>query len=384
MNTEATITQDKTYTSTNECKLNGGNVAVVILNYNGRDYLKRFLPSVLQHSGDAVVIVADNGSTDDSCALLREQFPMVQRITFDCNYGFAEGYNRALRQIDAQYYILLNSDVEVSPDWITPLLSYMDTHPNTAACQPKLLSYDRRDTFEYSGAAGGYIDRWGYPFCRGRVMGTIERDQGRYNNIAEVFWATGACLMIRSQDYHANGGLDGCFFAHMEEIDLCWRLKARGRSIVCIPQSTVWHVGGGTLAADHPRKTYLNFRNNLLMIYKNTNKKRFRRIAFVRFWLDIAAALHLLLQGHPANAREVLHAQRDFLRMRPQMTPQRDENLRLTTVHTIQEMLPQSLLVAYYLKGAKTYDKLMKQQHHTPQPCSPANPTNTSSNTDNQ
>ncbi|MDD4534428.1 MAG: glycosyltransferase family 2 protein, partial [Prevotella sp.] len=224
------------------------HIAIVILNWNGAAMMCRYLPTLLEYSeGDAVVWVADNASTDESMQMLSSGFPQVKTIQLDKNYGFAEGYNRALKQISADYYVLLNSDVEVTEQWLQPLLEYMDAHKDVAACQPKILSIADRGQFEYAGASGGYIDRFGYPFCRGRIFDTVERDEGQYDNIADLLWATGACLMIRAQDYHRVGGLDGRFFAHNEEIDLCWRLRQLGRRIVCIPQSHVYHVGGGTL-----------------------------------------------------------------------------------------------------------------------------------------
>ena len=245
-------------------------IAIVILNWNGVDLLRRFLPSVQANSSaQAEVIVADNGSTDASCAVLESEFPDVRLIRLPENYGFAEGYNRALEQVDAPYYLLLNSDVEVPAGWLAPLLDYMEAHPEVAACQPKMLSYADRGSFEYAGAAGGFLDRYGYPFCRGRVFDTLERDEGQYDDVAPVLWASGAALMVRRQDWRDAGGLDGRFFAHMEEIDFCWRLRSRGRGVVCIPASRVYHVGGASLAQGNPRKTFLNFRNNLLMLYKN-------------------------------------------------------------------------------------------------------------------
>ena len=255
-------------------------ISIVILNWNGEEMLRAFLPSVLVCSSgrDVEVCVADNGSTDASCAMLEEEFPIVRLIRLDENYGFAEGYNRALSQIDAEYVILLNSDVEVTPDWLQPLTEFMDNHPEVAACQPKIMSYKKRDTFEYAGAAGGFIDKLGYPFCRGRIFDVVEKDEGQYDTPLPVFWATGAALMIRLDVYKQVGGLDGRFFAHMEEIDLCWRLRSRGYGIYCIPQSEVYHVGGATLKKENPRKTFLNFRNNLLMLYKNLPEKELKSV----------------------------------------------------------------------------------------------------------
>lgn len=223
--------------------------AIVILNWNGCEMLRRFLPSVIEHSaGEGVrVYVADNGSTDESVEMLRREFPEVGLVLLAENNGFADGYNLTLQQVEAEYVVLLNSDVEVTAGWLLPLVEYMDAHPEVAACQPKIRSWHRRERFEYAGAAGGYIDKYGYPFCRGRVMATVEEDRGQYDTVTPVLWATGAALFIRLADYRAAGGLDGRFFAHMEEIDLCWRLRTRGRGVVCVPQSVVYHVGGATL-----------------------------------------------------------------------------------------------------------------------------------------
>lgn len=237
-------------------------ISVVILNWNGCEMLRSFLPSVLRYSeAEGVeVCVADNGSTDQSVEMLRREFPSVRRILLDGNHGFADGYNLALRQVEAEYVVLLNSDVEVTGQWLQPMAAYLDAHPEVAACQPKIRSWRQKEWFEYAGAAGGFIDRYGYPFCRGRVMGVVEADRGQYDTVLPIFWATGAAMFIRLADYREAGGLDGRFFAHMEEIDLCWRLRTRGRGIVCIPQSVVYHVGGATLKKENPHKTFLNFR----------------------------------------------------------------------------------------------------------------------------
>ena len=241
------------------------------MNWNGCEMLRSFLPSVVRCSDTegTEIYVADNGSTDASVEMLRQEFPSVHLIILDKNRGFAEGYNLALQQVSAEYVVLLNSDVEVTGHWLAPLVDYMDAHPEVAACQPKIRSWRYKERFEYAGAAGGFIDRYGYPFCRGRIMGVVEEDNGQYDTVVPVFWATGAALFIRLKDYQDAGGLDGRFFAHMEEIDLCWRLRARGRMLVCVPQSTVYHVGGATLKKENPHKTFLNFRNNLVMLYKN-------------------------------------------------------------------------------------------------------------------
>ena len=234
-------------------------VSVVILNWNGCDMLRTFLPSVVRYSkGEGIeVCVADNGSTDASVEMLRQDFPSVRVILLDQNHGFADGYNLALQQVEADYVVLLNSDVEVTEHWLEPMIAYLDIHPEVAACQPKIRSWRQKDHFEYAGAAGGFLDKYGYPFCRGRIMGVVEKDEGQYDKVIPSFWATGAALVIRRADYKEVGGLDGRFFAHMEEIDLCWRLRSRGREIVCVPQSKVYHVGGATLKKENPERPFL-------------------------------------------------------------------------------------------------------------------------------
>ncbi len=334
-------------------------IAVVILNWNGAEMLRRFLPIVLRTSADeAEVIVADNGSTDHSLELLEREFPEVRLIRLPRNYGFAEGYDRALEMVDAEFFLLLNSDVEPADGWLRPLISYMDEHPEAAAAQPKLLSYADRTAFEYAGAAGGYIDRLGYPFCRGRVFATVERDNGQYDTPVSVHWATGAALLIRRTDWETSGGLDPRFFAHQEEIDLCWRLRLRGRSIVCVPQSVAWHVGGATLPQGNPRKTYLNFRNNLTMLFKCLPEGELRRVLFLRRPLDYLAALQLLLKGDIEGARAIRRARRDFRALRPQLEADRLAIQKTAVCADIPERKPFSLLVQYYLRGRHTFSAL--------------------------
>jgi GT2 family glycosyltransferase len=313
--------------------------AIVILNWNGCEMMKRFLPSVIRHSSGngRAVYVADNGSTDLSVSWLKENYPEIHLILLDHNYGFAEGYNQALQQIEAEYVVLLNSDVEVTEHWLTPLETYMDAHPDIAGCQPKIRSWHQPEFFEYAGAAGGFIDHYGYPYCRGRIQGKVEKDNGQYNTICPVFWATGAALFIRLEEYRKAGGLDGRFFAHMEEIDLCWRLRARGKKLVCIPESTVYHVGGGTLNRENPQKTFLNFRNNLLMLYKNLPERELKPVMRTRTLLDAAASLSFLLKGELGNARAVWRARKEFRRLVPSYKAVRTENLRLTVVDPIGE-----------------------------------------------
>ena len=335
-------------------------VAIVILNWNGAALMERFLPSVVRYSPEemAEVVVADNGSTDGSLALLAEKFPSVRVVRFDRNYGFAEGYNRALQQIDTPYAVLLNSDVEVTPGWLEAPLRRLDASPEVAAVQPKLLAERARDQFEYAGAAGGFMDKYGYPFCRGRIFQEIETDRGQYDAEADILWATGACLFVRTEVYRAVGGLDAKFFAHQEEIDMCWRMRARGYRLVCTPESVVYHVGGGTLNAESPRKTFLNFRNNLLMLYKNLPEKELHRVMRLRFWLDYLAALKFLLEGHPANARAVREARREFHRLVPEYRETRIVNQQLAVVKEIPELKSFSLLWQFYVRGKKHYGQL--------------------------
>ncbi len=335
-------------------------ISVVILNWNGVEMLRQFLPSVLQYStGEGVEIcVADNASTDASREVLRTEFPAVRLLELDRNYGFAEGYNRALAQVEAEYVVLLNSDVEVTPHWLEPLRNYMDVHPDTAACQPKLLSQRNKEYFEYAGAAGGYMDRYGYPFCRGRIFDVVEKDRGQYDTVQPIFWATGAALFIRLPDYREAGGLDGQFFAHMEEIDLCWRLRSRGKKIVCIPQSVVYHVGAATLKKENPRKTFLNFRNNLLMLYKNLPEKELRHVLWVRGGLDVLAAMVFYLKKDKGNARAVLQARKEFKKIRYSFAAARIENLMKSTDGKLRERVSFSILLKYYLFRKKYFSQL--------------------------
>jgi GT2 family glycosyltransferase len=338
-------------------------ISIVILNYNGRHHMERFLPSVVQHTTtpDTEIVIADNCSTDDSIAFLTTVYPQLRLIQLDKNYGFAGGYNKALKQTEAEYFILLNSDVEVTPGWVESLVETMDERPEVAACQPKIRALNNRTYFEHAGACGGFIDRLGYPFCRGRLFSSLEEDKGQYDTIREVFWATGACLFIRSKDFFDAGGFDDTFFAHMEEIDLCWRLKNRGRSILCIPQSTVYHLGGGSMSKKNCRKTYLNFRNNWCMLYKNMPEDELRKIAFPRFVLDYLAALQMVLTGQFKHARQIPKARKDYKAMKRELAVKRETNLRLTTVPHPTGILTRSLLRLYYLHGKKRFSQLEKK-----------------------
>ncbi len=322
--------------------------------------MRQYLPGVLQYSRDeATVYVADNASTDDSLQLLRNEFPEVRVIVFEKNWGFAEGYNRALAQIDADYYLLLNSDIEVTPHWLTPLLAYMDAHENVAACQPKLLSVFDKGRFEYAGASGGFLDRYGYPFCRGRIFDTVEADSGQYDTPAEILWATGAALLVRARIYNKGGGLDARFFAHNEEIDMCLRIRLQGYQIVCLPDSIVYHVGGGTLPKSNPMKTFLNFRNNLTMLYKCLPDDELRHVMRRRWWLDYLAAWEmLLLKRNLGDFRAVYRARRAYKRWRNDFAADRQAIQQSRTVNTIPEQRRFSLLWQYYAKGRKRFSDL--------------------------
>ncbi|MCQ2334390.1 MAG: glycosyltransferase family 2 protein [Paludibacteraceae bacterium] len=335
--------------------------SIVILNWNGRQHLSTYLPSVVQHCPtDCEVVVADNGSTDDSVAFLRLNYPSVRLILLPENYGFAEGYNRALQQVDADYCVLLNSDVRVTNGWLTPMLDYMEEHPNVAAIQPKVLAdYDRENAdqgclFEHAGAAGGYMDMLGYPYCRGRIMGELEHDHGQYDDVAQVFWTSGCCILTRTRLYKEVGGLDNLFFAHMEEIDYCWRLQTRGYSLVCMPSAVIYHLGGGALPYESPRKTYLNFRNCLLMLYKNTPWQRIFWLMPARCVLDYVAALQYLVRGQFSNAREVVHARLSYHYMRhaqatrSQLRGRRHQNMDIAIDRFPKTIRPFSILVHFY------------------------------------
>ena len=335
-------------------------VAVVILNYNGAEMLGRFLPSVIKYSPEAEIVVADNASTDDSVALLAAGFPSVRVVKLDRNYGFADGYNKALEQVDAEYYLLLNSDVEVTDGWLAPLLSFMESNPKAVACQPKILAYNNKTHFEYAGAAGGFVDRYGYPYCRGRLFDTIEEDKGQYDDVCRVFWATGAAMMVRSGAFRGAGGFDGRFFAHMEEVDLCWRMLARGGEIYAVPGSNVYHVGGATLSKSNPRKTFLNFRNNLLMLYKNLPDSELHGVMRVRAVLDYVAAFKFLLTGAWGDFKAVIRARREYKRMRGEYKCVREQNLAAAVVPVIKERSAFSLLWQYYMKRKKYFSQLNK------------------------
>lgn len=337
--------------------------SVVILNWNGARMMQKFLPSVVEHTkeyADTEIVVADNGSTDDSLVVLQKEFPTVRIVTLDKNYGFAEGYNRAIHAIEAEYIVLLNSDIETTEGWLHPLTDYLDTHADVVACQPKLMAHYDREKFEYAGGAGGYIDRFGYPFCRGRIFGITEKDNGQYDSEepCDILWATGACLVIRRKEYIEAGGLDARFFAHNEEIDLCWRLRLYGKRIVCISNSKVYHLGGGTLPQGNPRKTYLNFRNNLTMLYKNLPEQELHSVMRWRMVLDYVAALQSLLTGKWGDVKAIYKARRDFRRWKPEYKEIR-YNIQQHSISTnIPERKHYSILWKYYVLGKKHYSEL--------------------------
>lgn len=336
-------------------------VSVVILNWNGKTLMRQYLPNVVANTlttSDVELVVADNGSDDGSLAFLADEYPQIRRIDLVHNHGFAEGYNLALAQVESEYTVLLNSDVEVTALWLPTLIDYMDQHPDVAACQPKIRSLREPEFFEHAGAAGGYMDFLGYPFCRGRLLSVVEKDAGQYDAPTDVFWASGACLCIRTEDYRTVGGLDARFFAHMEEIDLCWRLRSRGRKIVCLPSSTVFHLGGATLNKENPHKTFLNYRNNLLMLYKNTSRRRFTFVFVFRFFFDYLSGLVFLLTGKPGDALAVVRARLAFWKMQPSFRVQRMENRQLTTVNPIPEVYRGSILMHYYFGGKRSFSTL--------------------------
>lgn len=333
--------------------------AVIILNWNGEKLLREFLPSVVANTDPALghIIVADNGSDDGSLKLLAERFPSVEVLAFPENYGFAGGYNRAVAAVAGRFElaVLLNSDVETPPGWLDALSGAMKADPKIGACQPKILAYTDKKKFEYAGAAGGFLDRNGYPYCRGRLFSAVETDHGQYDDPINIFWATGAALMVRTDLYLKVGGLDEDFFAHMEEIDLCWRIHLAGYRVMVIPQSRVYHLGGGSLPASNPRKTYLNFRNNLLLLHKNLPAHRVKPVLLRRRLLDTLAWLKFAATFDWANAAAIWRAHRDFARMRRRYIFHPDTDL-------LEANCPPDLLIDYYLRGIRTYDRL--RHHH--------------------
>ena len=335
--------------------------AIVILNWNGLEFLKKFLPSVIKYSElpETKVIVADNKSEDDSVVWLKSSFPQVQIIELDKNYGFAGGYKKALLKIEATYFVLLNSDVEVTEGWLEPIVSYMDKNSDVAACQPKILSFYNRESFEYAGAAGGFIDKFGYPFCRGRIFNSVEKDKGQYDDYKDIFWASGACITIRVSAYTRCSGLDEDFFAHMEEIDLCWRFLNSGYRISYIPESVIYHVGGGTLPYDSVHKTYLNFRNNLFLLYKNLPDDKLFTTLFIRKSLDGISALMFLLSGNPGNFMAVVKAHIDYYKAGKRLKQKRKETNTKVSDITSSLILNKSIVFQFYILGRKRWTSLL-------------------------
>ncbi len=334
--------------------------AVIILNWNGAEMMRKFLPSVVEYSQEADVIVADNGSTDESLSMLAQEFPSVKTIVLDKNYGFAEGYNRAIKDVEGkyEYVVLLNSDVEVTENWLMPMVTFMDANVDCAACQPKLLAYHDKGSFEYAGAAGGFVDKFGYPYCRGRIFSTVEKDEGQYDSPLEIHWATGACMMVRTADYLNYGGLDGRFFAHNEEIDLCWRLRILGKKIYCVKGSKVYHVGGGTLPQGNPRKTHLNFRNNLTMLFKNLSEKDLKKVMRMRYWLDRVAMLQSLAKGNIADVKAIMKARKDFEEWKADFEKDRADIQSKRKLHGSQDLTNKSILWQYFALGKKKFSEI--------------------------
>jgi len=329
------------------------NIAIVILNWNGRSLLEQFLPSVVNYSKEGTIYVADNASTDDSIAFIKTSYPAIRIIQNDCNGGYAKGYNDALAKIEADVYCLLNSDVEVTQNWLTPIISHFRNSENTAAIQPKILDYKKKNYFEYAGAAGGFLDKFGYPYCRGRIFETLEEDTGQYNDTLDIFWASGACLFVRKSVFEEVGKLDQDFFAHQEEIDLCWRIHNHGYNIQYIGASEVYHLGGATLKVMNPRKTFLNFRNNLLMIVKNATEKSIWFIIFTRLILDGVAAFKFLIEGKPSHFIAVSKAHFSFYKNLPTFIKKRKKLTYQRKYYAVSSVVWQ-----YYILNKKLFNHL--------------------------
>lgn len=333
--------------------------SIVILNYNGEKHLKTFLPSVIAHCPVwAEIVVADNGSTDSSHTLVSKEFPEVRWLQLDKNYGFAGGYNRALKTIDATYYAILNSDVEVTEGWLATLVDEMDKNEKIAAAQPRIRAYLQRDHFEYAGASGGFMDKYGFPFCRGRIFNTCEEDIGQHQDAREVFWATGACMVVKSADFWDTGGFDEDLFAHMEEIDFCWRLKNRNRQVYCFPEARVFHLGGGTLGVQKPHKTYLNFRNNLTIIFKNENQNPLPGLLFTRMVLDGLAAGYMLFSRGFSHFFAVMRAHFYFYTHLPAILQKRKDLKAGATSFNSTGYYRRSIVKDYFLKKRKVFGAL--------------------------
>jgi len=335
-------------------------VSIVILNWNGRQHLEHFLPDLLGHTtqNGAEIVVADNGSADDSLEFLKKVYPRIRIIELEQNHGFSGGYNRALEQIDAKYIVLLNSDIEVTEGWLEPMLELMENDEKVGACTPKILDFKKRTHFEYAGAAGGFIDRFGYPFCRGRIFDHLEEDKGQYDKAIDLFWGSGACLMVRADLYRESGGLDEQFFAHMEEIDLCWRLQRMGYRIRIVPSSRVYHVGGATLQRGNPFKTYLNFRNNLLLLYKNLPGHRRASIIFFRMILDGISAFRFLFQGAFRDFLAVFKAHLSFYGMKSSYRGLKNKNKYPENNVIVKGIYPGSIVFEFFLKSKRKFSDL--------------------------
>ena len=329
------------------------NVAVVILNWNGKELLEKFLPSVIKHSATASIYIADNASTDSSVEFVSENFPSVKIIQNLENGGFAKGYNEALKNLSEDIFVLLNSDVEVTENWLQPIVAEFEKNPFLAAAQPKILDYYNRDFFEYAGAGGGFIDRYGYPFCRGRIFNSLEKDEGQYNDTMEIFWASGACLFVRSKFFWNAGAFDEDYFAHQEEIDLCWRLQKMGGTILYVGSSKIYHMGGATLASSNPRKTFLNFRNSLLNLVKNVDGSQVYTIVFSRMILDGMAAFQFLLQGKPKHFAAVFRAHTSFYSLLGKFLKKRVDKGIFNQYYKTQ-----SIVYQYFIKGKKNFKEL--------------------------
>jgi len=334
--------------------------AIVILNFNGKKWLEQFLPAVLQRSvlDHCEVIVADNASTDDSVAWMQKQYPKLKLMHSNTNLGYAGGYEYFLNQLEAEYFILLNSDVEPAENWLAPLLQFMDEHPKAGACQPKIKAFHQKDHYEYAGAAGGFIDFLGYPFCRGRILETIEEDKGQYDESIQCHWASGACLVVRSKAYREAGGLDSSYFAHMEEIDLCWRLRRIHWEVWCYSGSSIYHVGGGTLPQGNSRKTLLNFRNNLCMLFTNLPGWQVIPIIYVRLILDGLAAVKSLIGGNAGDVLAILKAHFAFYARIPALIRQRKNFRKANPNNTEVKNWGSSIVLSYFLKGKKVFSAL--------------------------
>ncbi|MEQ8927168.1 MAG: glycosyltransferase family 2 protein [Fulvivirga sp.] len=346
-----------------ECSMD--KIAIAILNFNGSGFLKKFLPSVIENSPEATIYVIDNKSTDDSVEVLLAQFPAVNAILLDSNGGYSQGYNEGLKQIEAEYYVLLNSDVEVTPNWLQPIITMMDADETIAAAQPKILSYHEKDSFEYAGAGGGFIDTLGYPFCRGRLFLSLEKDEGQYDDVHRIFWATGACMFVRAKHFKQHGPLDEDFFAHMEEIDLCWRLNNAGLKVMYNGHSAVYHVGGGTLHKSNPRKTYLNFRNGLALLYKNYLRWELWIKLPIRLMLDIVACIKFMLFDSFSDGLAVLKAHYHFLLDLPSNYKKRKRINQRVVGGEYAPIYRKSVVLEYFIKQRKKYRELTPDSSNT-------------------